>query len=59
MGTAAKSTKTSERSLVDKFITWLNGHDMEQEEYVEGLHDIISECNARLEEEKPDETSRD
>ena len=56
MGSAA--TEKKEPKLIDKFVTWLNGYELEEEEYVDALHSIVSECNARLEEEKPDETSR-
>ena len=59
MGNTSEATRTPKRSVVDQFVTWLNGHELEEENYVNALHDIISECNARLEEEKPDETSRD
>ena len=55
--------KTPEESykvaLVSKFVTWINSIEVEQEEYTALLQDIISECNARLEDEKPDETSKD
>lgn len=52
-------TEPKKKTVVDQFVTWLNGHELEEEAYVTALQDIISECNARLEEEKSDETSRD
>ena len=58
MGTPAKPVE-KKRDLSEKFITWLDGQVFEQEEYTNGLQDIIATCNSLLEDEKPDETSRD
>lgn len=59
MGTPAKPVEKPKSGLVEKFITWLDGQVFEQEEYVNGLQDIIATCSSMLEDEKPDETSKD
>jgi hypothetical protein len=49
MGNTEYSKSTSKRSMIDKFITWLNGIDFEDDnEAAQVLTEIKAECNNRL-----------